>query len=80
MLNDFLQILIIPVQSERLLKEYLVVTSDHNDTDSGKTAVLNGINNFFTWGVQHTNNTNKGHVCLQNYINKLSFLMSQNNK
>jgi len=44
------------------LGSVLVVTSDHDDADTGLAALGQGISNFHTWGVQHANDTNEGNV------------------
>ena len=44
---------------------YLVISSDDNDSDTSMATVLDRINHFFSRRVQHTHNTDKGHVCLK---------------
>ena len=51
---------------------YLVVTSDDDDTDTSGTAVLDGINYFFTWGIQHSHYTYESHVGLQENSRKIN--------
>ena len=41
---------------------YLVVSGDHDDTDSSIAALFNHGLDFHTWGIQHTNDTNEGEV------------------
>lgn len=43
---------------------YLVVSSDDNNSDSSSSASDNGVEDFLTRRVQHSNNTNKGQVHL----------------
>ena len=42
----------------------MILTSDHNDTDSSSSAQLNGWSDLLTRGIQHTNAANKGQVSL----------------
>ena len=41
---------------------YLVVTSDHNDSDAGFVAGFDGGLDFSSWGIEHTTDTNEGNV------------------
>jgi len=40
----------------------LVITSDDNDTDSSGAATDDRVEDFLTWGIQHTNDTDEGEV------------------
>ena len=55
---------------QRMESTYLIVASDDDDTDTSRTAILDGDFHFFTRGIQHTHNTNKCHVCLMNKDNQ----------
>ena len=45
-----------------ILSPYLVITSDHNNTDTSSVTILDGWLDFSTWWIQHTANTNEGDV------------------
>ena len=40
----------------------LVITSDHDDTDTGLVTGLDGWLDFGTWGIEHTGNTDKSDI------------------
>ncbi len=46
---------------ERMDKKH---TSNHDNTNASSPAQFNGASNFFTGGIQHTNNANEGQVSL----------------
>lgn len=43
----------------------IILTSDHDDTDSSSSAQLNGASDLLTRGIQHTHAANKGQVSLR---------------
>lgn len=43
----------------------MILTGDHNDTDSSIPAQLNGASDLLTRGIQHTSAANEGQVSLR---------------
>ena len=41
---------------------YLVITSDHDDANTGFVTGLDGGLDFGTWGIEHTSNADEGNV------------------
>lgn len=46
----------------------VILTSDHNDTDSSSPAQLNGASDLLTGRVQHTHAANEGQVSLKRWL------------
>lgn len=46
---------------------YLVVTCDNNHVDPSLSTFFDGINNFSSWWIEHSNNAHECTVCLQHY-------------
>lgn len=67
-------------QYQVLIKQYwlliprVVLTSDHDDTDSSSSAELNWATDLLTRGIQHTHTANKGQVSLRREFREGSFM------
>jgi len=48
---------------------YLVVAGDDNNANSSHTTLLDGVNDFFARGIQHSHQTDKRTVRLQRIVN-----------
>ena len=47
-----------------IISYYLIIAGDDNDADTGLATFLNGVYDFDSWWVEHSDDTHKGAICL----------------